>query len=170
MSRYTFTYGLILGLILVFISTALYFFDQMANTRLASSLQILSMIILIFLGSLMYRQKQPGGIITYGESFKCGLSIGIVASVFLSIFTYCLYKFIDPGLIDKMIDLSRAKIIEKAPGATPEQIASALSYAKIFMSPLILTISAIVSSIFVSVILALITSIFVFKKEVPVAN
>ena len=86
MRRYALIFGSIAGLVLVMMMfVAAPFLGENANYDTAEWLGYISMIVAlsaIFIGIKSYRDKESGGFITFGNAFKVGLFITLVASVF----------------------------------------------------------------------------------------
>lgn len=87
MKKYVLIYGIIVGLILAIVLVVM-----VKITPMEGGHQLMSMVwgyvlmllpmTLIFVGVRAYRQKELGGIITFGRAFLCGLYISLIASVF----------------------------------------------------------------------------------------
>jgi len=156
--------GITTGLILIIYALILY----LLNVTTSKPLGYLSLLIsgvLIFIFSKIYRDKELKGYISYGEALGFGVLVGLISSVLLGIFVFIEYKFLDPGLIDKLMDIAREKMLGK--GIDQEQLEKALSISKWFMTPVVLAISTILFNTFVSFILSLITSAIVKKEKNP---
>ena len=94
-------YGVILGVVGILLNLVIYFLN-------ASTVGWVGwLIILISIGVLAYclvayRNEYLGGFATYGQIFLMGLTIGIIASIFSTVYTYLLHTVIDPDLMDKL--------------------------------------------------------------------
>ena len=86
MRRYVLIFGSIAGLVLVVMMfVASPFLGENADYDTAEWLGYISMIVAlsaIFIGIKSYRDKESGGFISFGNAFKVGLFITLVASVF----------------------------------------------------------------------------------------
>jgi ABC-type antimicrobial peptide transport system permease subunit len=107
-----------------------------------------------------------GGFITYGNSFLLGFFIVLIGGILASLFSFVLFKFIDPGLVDTMIETAREKM-ESRGDMSEEQIDMALEMSKTMMSPLWMMIWGLAGSAFIGAILSLIVSIFMKKEGTP---
>lgn len=123
-------------------------------------------ILFMFLGIKNYRDKMNGGFITYGNSFLLGFFIVLIGGILASLFSFVLFKFIDPGLVDTMIETAREKM-ESRGDMSEEQIDMALEMSKTMMSPLWMMIWGLAGSAFIGAILSLIVSIFMKKEGTP---
>ncbi len=157
--------GLILGLALVIYTLLLYFLDQTFN----KSLGYVSILIIIgglVLGIKSFRDDARGGIMSYGQGVGAGTVIGLYAGIIGAIFTFLLYKVIDPDLLGKLLTFTEEKYLES--GRVPEEmIDQIMKSQKKFMTPLVLSVSSIFSNVFFGVVVSLIASIFLKKEDSP---
>jgi len=156
--------GVILGLIGVVLSLMLYFFDLMTNKTLTYIILLIEAVILYFMIK-SYRDNNLKGFITYGQSVGAGVVIFLYATVISVIFTYVLYKFIDPGLVNKLLAVSEEALVKK--GLPQQSIDTAMSFTKKMMKPEIMVISGLLGGVFMGTIISLIISIFTKKEGNP---
>lgn len=153
--------GLITGLVLIGFSLITYF----VGLNLNPSMGYVSIIILaacIFIAGKSYRDNELGGFISYGQALGFGILVGVFASILLGFFTYLEIKFIDPDIISKQMELVRQNYAKK--GINDDQIDKMMEMSKKWMTPTVMFISAILSFAFWSLLISLVTSIFI-KKE-----
>jgi hypothetical protein len=154
--------GLILGLALVIYTLLLYFLDQTFN----KSLGYVSILIIIgglVLGIKSFRDDARGGIMSYGQGVGAGTVIGLYAGIIGAIFTFLLYKVIDPDLLGKLLTFTEEKYLES--GRVPEEmIDQIMKSQKKFMTPLVLSVSSIFSNVFFGVVVSL-TALFNRKQQ-----
>jgi Protein of unknown function (DUF4199) len=157
------SYGLYYGILSIVLSVILY----AAGLMIASWVQWISIAIMIAVILLiqMHYRKTIGGFITYGQSLGIAVASMFCASFLIAIFTYILYKFIDPGLIDQINMFTEEKMAQGGK-MTQEQIDMAMSFSKKFQTPPVIAISQIFSLPLIGLIIGAISSIFV-KKESP---
>lgn len=117
-----------------------------------------------FILAIVYVQikhkKELGGFITYGRAFSAGFKTAAYAALFLAVLIFIYYKFIDPGMMDEIVD----KSIEKA-GGEPDKI-SAIEKTR----PYFVIFAAFGSAVLFSIsglIISLISAAVV-KKDRPV--
>ncbi|MEI6575665.1 MAG: DUF4199 domain-containing protein [Bacteroidota bacterium] len=158
-------YGLILGAVAIVYSLLLYILGQIGNQNMGY-LSFVFYIVVMILGIKNYREKFSDGFISYGNSFLIGLFIVLIGGIISSLFTFILFKFIDPGLVESMLEQVRQKMEAKG-GLTEEQIDMAMKYTQTMMSPLWMFIWGLVASAFIGTILSLIVSIFMKKEGTP---
>ncbi len=154
--------AIMLGFALIIFSLILYFFDQTFNKSIGW-IQILIIIVGVVLGIRSFRNESRGGIISYGQAVGAGTVIGLYAGIIGAIFTFLLYKLIDPDLLEKMFTFMEEQMIEK--GRVPEEmIEQSMEGMKKIMSPLVISLIVIFNYVFYGVIISLIAGIFL-KKE-----
>ena len=155
-------YGLILGAITVVYSIILWLFGQTTNKALGYVNLIFSAGVM-FYATKEYRDKQLDGYMMYGTAFTSNFLIGLYSCIIGAVYTFFLYQFIDPGLINTMKDVTEAAM-QKNPSLSQEQIEQAMATTSKFMTPGIITVFAFIFGAIFSAILALLVSIF-HKKE-----
>lgn len=158
------SYGLILGVILVAYSVVQWSLNLMLSKYVAWGIYLVMILCLYFIGK-KYRDDHHNGFISYGKVFGfCVLSL-VFAAFILGFYNYFLYRFLDPGLINVILENSREKMLESSQELTEEQIELALSWTKKFMTPSLLFIGVVFNTVLFGTIFSLITSIFVQKKD-----
>jgi hypothetical protein len=155
-------YGLILGGISVVYSILLWVLGQFMNKPLGY-VGLLFTIGVMFYGTKEYRDKHLGGFMTYGKAFTSNFLIGLYSAIIGTIFSFILFKYLDPKLIETIKETAIDTAMQKNPSMSQEQLESSMSF---FMSPIFITISALLGGAFFAAILALLVSIF-HKKEQP---
>ena len=158
-------YGAILGGINVVYSIMLWVFGLSLNKSLGY-ISFIFIIGVMYYGTKEYRDKHHGGYIIYGTAFTSNFLISFYSYIILAVYSFFLYKFIDPGLIDTIKQTAIEAAMQKNPNVTQEQIEKGMSMFSFFMTPLGIAISALLGGSLVSALLALIVSIF-HKKEMP---
>jgi hypothetical protein len=162
-------WGGILGIVLIIYSLLLYFLDLSLETWV-SWISYLIYIGGILYASISYRNTEMGGVITYGQALGFGTVVAVIASIISSVYSYIFMEFIDPGMVEKMLQMAEEKLIES--GMPEDQIDMVIEMQRKFMKPWLMSLIAIPASSFFGFIFALITSIFVQKKaaEIPFEN
>lgn len=98
----------------------------------------------------------------YSRALGLGTLVSLFGALIFSLFTYILYKYIEPGLIDKMLANLEEKLIQQ--GWKDESIEKMLGSSRTMMTPAILAVSQLFSIVFLGFLFSLILAIF-FKKE-----
>ncbi|NOY36327.1 MAG: DUF4199 domain-containing protein [Chlorobi bacterium] len=157
--------GLILGLVLVLYGLILWFFDQSLNKTLGAFSYII-IIVGLYLGIKDFRDNSRGGVLSYGGVIGTGTVISLYVGIIGAVFAIILYKFIDPGLIDKLISFSEQKLVDR--GMTDEQIEMAMKISGKFMNPYFIAINTLWGYVFIGVIISLFEGIFLKREGEPV--
>jgi hypothetical protein len=159
--------GIILGLIGIIWTLVLWFLDQTTNRSLGWIFWIV-LIIGLFLGIKSYRDKYLNGFITFGQSLGAGVIIMIYYSLISAVFTYLLYKFIDPNLTDKLLAITEEQLVER--GMAEGMIEQSMQIQKKIMTPLVMSVSSIFAGVFIGTILSLIISLFTKREGNPLID
>jgi len=125
MQRIVLTFGLIAGAILsVMMLLTLPFHDQIGFDKgyiIGYTTMVLA-FLMIFVGVKTYRDTVAGGKVTFGQAFKVGLLIMLVASVCYVVTWEFIYYTISPDYLDKYASYSIEKL--KQSGASAEAVAA----------------------------------------------
>lgn len=159
--------GIILGLLGIIWTLVIWFLDQTTNRALGWIFFIV-IIIGLFIGIKSYRDKYLNGFITYGKSLGAGVIIMLYYSIISAIFTYILYKFIDPSLTDKILALTEEQLVER--GLAEGMIEQSMQMQKKIMTPLVLSLGVILNGVFFGTIFSLIISLFTKKEGNPLID
>ena len=161
--KHSLMYGIYLGVVLIILSLVFYILDlQAVNwTAYVNYVFILGGVIL---ASVTYRDKYLNGFISYGQSFSVGFLTGVFAAIIGAIFTYFFMLYLGDEFTDLMMENAEETMIENNPDISDEELDLALNIAQKMLKPWWLSVIALLSSVFFSLIFALIVSIFI-KKE-----
>ena len=120
------------------------------------------MIAGVVFAQIGYR-KALGGSMTYGQALGCGVMVMVFASVISAIYSFLLYKVIDPSLQEQLRLFTEEQIISQ--GKVPEeQLDMAVNMATKFQTPGMMLVMGIFGGAFMGLIISLISSIFTQKK------
>jgi hypothetical protein len=156
-------YGIFTGAAMIICMLILH----LAGLYLVPGLQYLIYIFTflgMYLGTVNYRNKVTGGFISFGTAFYSDFMIGLFSSILYVLFFFLYIKFINPGMIDEMMQMARQKV-EENPNLTEEQIEQALSISQRMMSPALLTIFGFIGNMIFSTVIAVIVALFVKKTD-----
>jgi len=107
-------YGLILGLVSVFISLVFYFLG-MSTVNWTNWVNMLVGIALLVYLMIQYRNVHLGGYASFGQIFLMVLvSAGIVSTLIGALYQYLLFTVIDPGLVDQVRIVAEEKIMSNS--------------------------------------------------------
>lgn len=168
--RTLFNNSLIYGLLTAAVSIVFSILTYILDVPFKSPVMYFSFVILlagILYGTFQYRNVNLGGYISFGKAFLSGFLIVITASILSSLYTYIFLTFIDPGYLEKIIQVTmeqtEAKMAEK--GVPADQMEPALAMTRKFMNPAIMTVMGILSSALFGAILSLISAAIIKKED-----
>lgn len=158
----TMTSGAILGVVLVIFSLVIY----MTNLTYVTGIGYISYLFIIggiVLGIKNYRDQEQQGFISYSQALGAGMLTVMFASIIVAVFVYLLYSVIDPGLIEKGIEVARENMAKK--NLNDEQVELAINMTKKFMSPGFIVIFTILGYAILGLIFSLIAAAFMKKEK-----
>lgn len=164
LGKFTLIYGGLTGVILIMISLIFYVIDVDPSSFL-NYLNILLLIGAMAYAGIQYRNTVNDGFMSYGRALGCSFLVGLFASVALAIYTFVFFKYIDPGMITKIMATAEEQMLEKNPNLSDEEIEMALKYSYMFMSPFAMMIWTVLGMAFWSLIFALIVAAFTKKTD-----
>jgi Protein of unknown function (DUF4199) len=156
-------YGFVFGVALVGISLLFYVLDTDLNSKMPQLAGYGALLVSLFIGIKTYRDQDLGGYISYGKSLGTGVLIAFFGSVIAAFYTYVFFTFIDPAMIDKIMEMSQQKMMEK--GLPDEQVESSLAMVRQFMTPGWMFCFAILTYTFMGFLFSLIISIFTKREQ-----
>jgi hypothetical protein len=160
--------GLILGLVGVVFTLLVWIMDLTFNKAVGYLFPLIA-IFMMYYFIKSYRDNYLHGRITYGQSVGAGVIIYLYYSVIIAVFTYILYKMIDPDLTKKMLAFVEEQM--RKSGRVPENaIDSAMAMQKKFYKPELIAPMSIMGNMFFGTILSLIVSIFTKKEGNPLLD
>ena len=157
-------YGLITGAAMVVLSLILY----ITNLYMNRTLGYLSFILLIggmVWGTLEYRKTYLNGFISYGKAFSLCFLIGLFAALLSACYTFIFAQFIYPGFSQEILEKAREGMINSGRSMSEEQIDQAMKYTEMFTTPVMIAVWSVITFAFFSVILSLLTAIFLKKGD-----
>ena len=163
LSKSAMFYGAIIGVAMVLYMFVIYLVG-LSTSKYIGFVQYIIIIGGIYYATKKYRDEALNGYISYGKALGFGTFTVFFASLIIGFFTYILYSFIDPSLIDKILMMSEEAMTSQGK-LTDEQIDMALEMTKKFTTPLFITFSTVLGLTFMGFLFSLITSIFIKKKD-----
>jgi len=162
------TNGIIMGLAGIVFTLIMYFLDKTFDKKFGYIFLLISVFLLYFFIK-SYRDNYLHGRITYGQSVGAGVIIFLYSSILGAIFSYLLYKVIDPELTAKLIAFTEEQT--RSTGKIPEeQIDKVMEMQKKFLRPEITAPISVLAGIFSGTIISLIVSIFTRKEGNPLID
>ena len=114
--------------------------------------------------AVQYRDKYKNGGLTYGEGFVFMVILSVIVAFFQSIYTYVFIKWIDPSMLNQVIEQATEEMYNK--NIPEDQIEKSLQIMSFMFKPWFMALTAIFGYMFWGVLLGLIMAVFT-KKEVP---
>lgn len=158
--------GIRFGLIAALVSIAYFLVLNVSGINMASGawswIGYAMTLALIVLAQKQFKDNGDG-FMSYGQGIGIALWMGIVSSVISSIFTYLYIKFVDSNFLE----LVKERQIEamQAQGMSDEQIDQGMKFASMFMTPEFIFITGLIGGIVITLIIALLVTIFTQKKR-----
>ncbi len=117
--------GVVIGLILIIYSTALYLSGQMMNKGLGYLSYVILIVGLIISGNIF--SKENDGNVTFGNIFAHCFKANAIVTLLVILWSFLSLKVIFPNMQDQMMDYTR-KELEKAGTLSDEQISQSLAF------------------------------------------
>ncbi len=158
--RVALKWGLILGLVLVAYTLALYLTNTVGDTL--PSLLAYPIIVVVLVLAMRDFRALNNGFMSYGEGLTVGVVTAAVSSVLSSIFSYFYTNFIDTGATERAIEKVREKYEEM--GMSDDQIETSMEMVQKMQNP----VWTLVVGVFFYVLMGLIFSLIIaaiMKKE-----
>lgn len=164
--RSTMTYGLITGVALILYTLLLYATNNLIKQNtLLSIINYFILIAGIVKGTRSYRDQFLEGYISYGKALGYGVVMSIFTGIVLGLFTYLLYAVIDPGLMDKSMQLIQEEMLNR--GMSTDQVESLSEMQRQIRSPFMMLMGSVLTYTFLGFIFSLVTSAFL-KNDRPI--
>ncbi|MEY2949386.1 MAG: DUF4199 domain-containing protein [Saprospiraceae bacterium] len=109
-----------------------------------------------------HRDEDLDGYIAFGKAFGLGMLTVVVIAIISGIWTFVYISFIDPEMIDIMKEAARAQMENQ--GMEGEQLEQAMAMNGKFMNPGMISVFAILGSMFFGLIISLVVAA-VMKKQ-----
>jgi ABC-type phosphate/phosphonate transport system permease subunit len=161
LNYFSMMHGLYLGLAMI-INQLIFYIIGIPFSDVSGYLSYV--IILAGIGFAMwtYAKLNTEEGMSYSRALGLGTLVSLFASILVAFFSFILYKYIEPTLIDKMLATMEEKLL--AQGWKDEAIETMLGAQKKYMTPGIMSFAQIFSITFMGFIFSLVLAIF-FKKE-----
>jgi len=162
----TLTAGLLLGIVLVVYSLLMYFLDMSTNKYVGWISYAIIAVVIYYL-QLQHRNKDLNGFMSYGQALGFAVMAMLFAAIISAIFSFIMVKFIDPGIVTKIMTMQEEAMAKR--GMTPEQTEMAMKMTTKMMTPVMMSVFTLIGMMFWGTILSLITSAITRKETNPVA-
>jgi hypothetical protein len=92
-------------------------------------------------------KQELGGFITYGRAFSAGFKVAAYAGLFIGIFMYLYYQFIDQAGMTEMVDTAAAKAKDENQARGIEMMRPYFTIMTAFLSAIVFTGAGLVISL-----------------------
>lgn len=132
--KFAVNYGLTLGIILIIISAILYFSGMQLKGEQWPMYLYYIIFPLVIIYAISQFKKNNGNVLSLGDALKVGLMTAIISALIFAIYNIIFNYFIDPEFIDKMMEVTREKLLEN-PNMTEEMVDKSIDIGKKFANP-----------------------------------
>jgi len=164
-AKHSLIYGVYTSIVLI-ILTLIFYVLNLHTARWPGYISYVFLCAGVVFASLQYRDKRLGGFATYGQSFSSGFMAGLFASIIMAIFTYIYITMLGESFTADLLQQAENNMLEARPNMSDEELDMAMKITRNMMKPLWMTLIALISFTFLSLVFSLIASIFI-KKEKP---
>ncbi|KXK40461.1 MAG: DUF4199 domain-containing protein [Saprospiraceae bacterium] len=160
-------YGVLYGIVSILISLFSYYISFI-GLGLQTAIGFIVPILFMYLAAKELREEN-GGQLSFGAGLKEMFFTGLVGAAISVLFTIVIINFIDPGLIDKMTEMSveSTRSMMESLGVPDDQIEEAIENAEESaasgFTPLNLMMGLVISAVFTFIIAAVMA--LIMKKE-----
>lgn len=176
MKKNVWIFGSIAGLIItsfaLYAAAECYTNPDMETNEVVGYAGMIAVFSLVFVGIKNYRDKYKGGLISFGQAFKTGLYITLIASgIYVVVWLIDYYIFI-PDFLDKYIPHVLKDARES--GATEielqEKAAEMASFKELYKNPLFVIVITFSEVFPVGLIITVISALFLKRKTVKIED
>jgi hypothetical protein len=178
MKRNVLVFGAISGLIVsAFMATSMAIMGCSGSNESSMTTGMIigfsSMVIafsFVFVGVKNYRDKQNGGVITFGRGFLLGLMISLVAST-LYVITWAIeYNFFMPDFMDKFSAIQIKHAQESLSGDKLKEALDEIETARVnYKNPVFFALYTYMEILPIGILIALISAVILRRKAAVVA-
>lgn len=153
------------GFSIAFSLVSLQFLNPAEPGALSYAVSFVSFIVMIVAAVLCMKEykRLNHDSMTLGQGFKTGLLMFAISGLVGSIFNFVYYKWIDPGLSDRMIQAQLSQM-ENNPGMNEEAMEFMEGFLEFFLSPGSLLIFGIITSLAMGALVSVIVAA-ILKKD-----
>ena len=159
------TYGLLLGTVSILISVIKYVFSSniLDKSIIESVTGILITIALVVIPITIFK-KENNSQLTLSQSLKIGMGVSAIAGVIGALYFFVFANYIQPDIIDKLMDMQIKEAMKTNPSMSAEQMQQGMGMAKKFIMPMFYTM-VIITSLFFGFLTSLITGLALRKEQ-----
>jgi len=171
MKRNILVFGLILGIILaafgVFSMNMIYNNPNMETNDLFGYAVMVLIFSLVFFGIRNYRNKELGGVISFGRAFKVGALIVLVGSTLYVVVGLGYYHLFVPDFMEKWVEVVLNNAVSS--GATESELAAKTEqmeqFSNWFENPFFAILLTYAEVLPIGLVVALVSSLILKKNQ-----
>lgn len=149
-------YGLLAGLVNMLLTFGLNVL-HMPENQVVFGLRLILLVTGVVLAQREYRQRHAG-FMGYGQALGIGLLVSLVMGVLSALFFYGYTTFIDPGIIDQMME--KARTDAAAYGTSEEQLDEAMELVARYKTPALLAGASLLRFVLGGTVISLLSAAF----------
>jgi len=162
-------FGLIGGLALIVLSliwnmTGMIDYTGEKSNMLPNIVNWGAIIAILVLAIKKHREEDLAGYITFGRCVGLGAFLGLIMGIISAVWALLYFNVIDPDILSNILSQMEEKFVDK--GMEESQIEVAMSWMSKMMSPIGMSIMAIIGTVITTTIFSLIVGA-VMKKNPP---
>ncbi len=138
--------------------------DGLQNNKLFQYAGMIPLIALFYLCFKEHKTEELKGYLPFKRILRISLYMGLIAAPIMAIWTFVLYQYIAPGLLDEILEITR-KALEEKMVDNPDQVESIMTiYTKWLFKPIMMAIFSLIFSIPMHLFVGCITGLFQRKE------
>ncbi|HLT54022.1 MAG TPA: DUF4199 domain-containing protein [Flavobacteriaceae bacterium] len=163
--KFSLSYGLLLGFVMIIISVISYVTGAaLEGAKWPQFVYYIIFAIVIFYAVSQYKKKNANTL-SLGDALKVGVLIGVISALIAAVYNILFSYVIDPEFMDKAMEFAKEKMIEDNPNMTQEIVDQSMSVMKVFFNPFVLSAFLIAMSALFGLIYSLIAGL-IMKRDV----
>jgi flagellar biosynthesis protein FliQ len=155
--------GMIVSVMMVFSVSRTYTTGDFAPSIVIGYTSMIVAFSLIFVGMRNYRDKFNNGVITFGQAFRTGLYITLIASTMYVVAWLIMYYAFVPDFMDKYSEYALRE--SAAAGEGPEKIEEVQTMRDLYRNPLMVILFTYMEILPVGLVISLISALILKKKD-----
>ena len=158
------TYGLLLGILSVFVSVLKFVFSSniMERSFLESAVGFLLIVAFIVIPIMTYK-KSNGTLLSLSDAFKIGLGVSAIGGVIGAVYFFIFANYIQPDFPEKLLNMQMAEAM-KNPNVSHEDLQKGMEIAKKFMMPMAYAM-IVITNMFFGFLTSLVAGLILRKQQ-----
>jgi len=136
--KFSINYGLTLGIILIIISAILYFTGMQLEGKQWPMYLYYIIFPVIIIYTISQYKKSNAYSLSLSDAIKVGVITAIISALVFGVYNLIFNYVIDPDFTDKMMEVTREKLLEN-PKMTEEMVDKSIEIGKKFANPFLAT-------------------------------